>query len=84
MTSACFPSFPVEVFDGIRWNEGPKFDVKLDREKGDGAVIVDRNVILVTSKRHGIIIYDTSKKSISKLRGKTMKDQRSQYVVFSI
>ena len=74
----------VEIFDGKSWTLGPKFDVKLNREQGDAAVLVDKSVILVTSKRHGIIIYDISKKRFRRLDGPEMKDKRNEYVVFSI
>ena len=74
----------VEVFDGEEWTLGPKFDVRLDREIGDGKVLVDNNIILITSKNYGIIIYDPIKSRIKYLKDKRMKDKRNQYVIFSI
>ena len=77
----------VEIFNGTDWFNGPKFDCHLNRNKGDGAVLID-DTIIITSRSNGIIVYAPTKgnnqNSIRRLGNVQMKDKRNQYVAFTM
>ena len=73
----------VEIFDGKAWETGPQFDCLLNRQNGDGAVWCKGDVIIITSKSQGIILYDPTKRTIKPLKSQELEDERCHYVIFS-
>ena len=50
--------YSVEIFDGENWETGPEYPFHLNKVKNQ-AGLDDKKRIIIVSKTHGIIIYNT-------------------------
>jgi hypothetical protein len=68
----------VEVFDGIKWKEGPSFSISLNTHNAN-AVLDRKKRIVLTTNEHGIVTYHPIKKSIEQAPTFKLKEERQWY-----
>ena len=68
----------VEIFDGENWEIGPEYSFFLNKSNAQ-AGLDDKKRIIIVSKNHGIIVYNTRTAKISENENFRMKDNRQFY-----
>ena len=74
----------VEIFDGKHWRLGPELPFRLNHYKGDNAVLLNINLILILTRGKGFIMYNPFKETISNVFDFKLKDDRTSYAAFFI
>ena len=71
----------VEVFDGREWKQGPEFSFSLNAwYSGYANVVVDKKKrIIITTNKHGIVIYDPIKGTIKPNVTFKLREYREHY-----